>query len=179
VERLFKTLQDRMVKEMRLKGINTIEEANRFLVHYLPVYNRRFAIAPHTRDNLHVKASKVDLDTILCIKTLRTVRNDHVIQHNRKLYQIENRIKPEKVVVEDRVDGTMRIRHGKLALSFHEIEKRPEKKKEEPAFRLRKTTKPSPNHPWRKGMPGKDSRENMEKASPLPHFPLTAAETRK
>ena len=181
VERLFNTLQDRMVKEMRLKGISTIQEANRFLVYYLPVYNRRFAIEPNTRENLHVKAGKVDLDTILCIKTQRTVRNDHVIQHDTKLYQIENRMKLEKVVVEDRVDGTMRIRHGKLALSFHEIEKRPEKKKkEEPPFKLRKTHKPSPDHPWRKSMLGKGLQGNMEKPPPLPHFPVTAtAETRK
>lgn len=159
VERLFKTLQDRMVKEMRLKGVSTIEEANRFLVRYLPVYNRRFAIGPHKRENLHVRADKVDLDTILCIKTRRTVRNDHVIQHHTKLYQIENKVTLKKVVVEDRVDGTMRIRHGKLMLSFYEIEKRPEKKqKEEPPFKLRKTCKPSPDHPWRKGMPGKSSR---------------------
>ena len=63
-----------MAKEMRLKGISTIEEANRFLVHYLPVYNRRFAIEPNKRENLHVRAGKVDPDTVLCIKTPRTVR---------------------------------------------------------------------------------------------------------
>ena len=44
IERLFNTLQDRLVKEMRLEGISTIEEANAFLVSYLPRYNRRFAV---------------------------------------------------------------------------------------------------------------------------------------
>jgi len=151
VERLFKTLQDRLVKEMRLQGICSIEEANRFLVHYLPVYNRRFAKKPEERDNLHIKAGNVDLNAILCIKTERTVRNDHVIQHDKKLYQIENRIRLSKVIVEDRIDGTMRIRHGKLALTFHEIDERPKKQKEPPPLRLGKTTKPSPDHPWRKG----------------------------
>jgi len=154
VERLFKTLQDRLVKEMRLKGVSTIEEGNSFLVRYLPVHNRKFAIKPFKRESLHVKAGDVDLDTILCIKTERTVRNDHVIQHNRKLYQIENRASLKKVMVEDLIDGTMKIRHGKLLLSFHEIDKRPEKQKEEPSFNLRKTRKPSPDHPWRKGLRG-------------------------
>ena len=154
VERLFKTLQDRLVKEMRLKGVSSIEEGNKFLVRYLPVYNRKFAIKPFKRESLHVKAGDVDLDTILCIKTERTVRNDHVIQHNRKLYQIENRASLKKVMVEDLIDGTMKISHGKLLLSFHEIDKRPEKQKEEPSFNLRKTRKPSPDHPWRKGLRG-------------------------
>ena len=76
-----------------------------------------------------------------------------MIQHNRKLYQIENRASLKKVMVEDLIDGTMKISHGKLLLSFHEIDKKPEKKqKEEPTFNLRKTRKPSPDHPWRKGL---------------------------
>jgi transposase len=154
VERLFGTLQDRLVKEMRLKGISSIEEANKFLVRYLPVHNRRFAIKPEKRENLHVRAGNVDLDTILCIKTERTVRNDNVIQHNGKLYQLESRIGTKKVMVEDLIDSTMRVRHGKLLLSFHEIDKRPEKQKEVLSFNLRKTRKPSPDHPWRKGLRG-------------------------
>ena len=155
IERLFNTLQDRLVKEMRLKGISNIEEGNSFLVRYLPVYNRKFAIKPNRRENLHVKAGNADLDAILCIKTQRTVRNDHVIQHNRKLYQIENRIHLKKVIVEDHIDGTMRIKYGKLLLAFHDIDKRPEKEhKDETSFNLRRTHKPSPDHPWRKGLRG-------------------------
>lgn len=154
VERLFGTLQDRLVKEMRLKGVSTIEEGNKFLVRYLPVHNRRFSIKPNKSENLHVRAGDVDLDTILCIKTERTVRNDNVIQHNGKLYQIETRT-GTKVKVEDLIDGTMKVRQGKLLLSFHEIDKKPEKKqKEEPIFNLRKTRKPAPDHPWRKGLRG-------------------------
>lgn len=171
VERLFKTLQDRMVKEMRLKGVHSIEGANRFLVRYLPVYARRFAIKPARKENLHIKAGDVDLDTILCIKTQRTVRNDHVVQHNTKLYQIENTIRLKKVIVEDRIDGTVRICHGKTTLVFHEIEKRPETKKEKPSFMVKKTRKPSADHPWRKWQ-GRQG--NMEKAPPLPHSPATA-----
>jgi transposase len=175
IERLFNTLQDRLVKEMRLKEVRTIEEANSFLVRYLPVYNRRFAIKPKENENLHVKARGVDLDTILCIKTGRTVRNDNVIQHNRKFYQIDSSTKIKKVVVEDLIDGTMKIRQGKLLLTFHEIDKRPEKIKEESSFKVRKTHKPSPDHPWRKRMFGQTRRVNVEKTDTLPHSPVTAA----
>lgn len=151
IERLFKTLQDRLVKEMRLSGISTIGEANRFLVSYLPRYNRRFAVSPKKRGDLHRPVEGRDLDAALCIKTERTVRNDRVIQHNRRLYQIENRITMKKVVVEDRIDGTMGIRYGRLALSFHEIEQRPQRQEEQAVFKLRKIHKPSPDHPWRRG----------------------------
>src|SRR4030042_6235159 len=53
VERLFGTLQDRLVKEMRLRGIQAIEEGNAFLKQYLPIYNRRFSVPPRERDNVH------------------------------------------------------------------------------------------------------------------------------
>jgi hypothetical protein len=59
VERLFGTLQDRLVKEMRLRGIRTIEEGNGFLKQYLPVYNRRFSVPPRERDNLHRSTERV------------------------------------------------------------------------------------------------------------------------
>jgi hypothetical protein len=53
IERLFKTRQDRLVKEMTIKGINTIEEANRHLESYLAVHNKRFAVIAKEQDNLH------------------------------------------------------------------------------------------------------------------------------
>ena len=46
VERLFKTFQDRLIKEMRLAGVSTLDEANRFLEDYLPIYNQRFSVQP-------------------------------------------------------------------------------------------------------------------------------------
>jgi hypothetical protein len=75
VERLFHTLQDRLVKEMRLRGISSIPEANEFLKEYLPVYNRRFGKKAARTENLHRSIPKgLNLDRILCIKTERTVR---------------------------------------------------------------------------------------------------------
>ena len=53
VERLFKTLQDRLVKELRLAGIATLEAANRFLEAWLPIYNQRFTVPPAQAADLH------------------------------------------------------------------------------------------------------------------------------
>jgi hypothetical protein len=86
IERLFGTLQDRLVKEMRLRGISTVEEGNRFLKEYLPVYNKRFSVRPISNEDLHRPIPReINLDKVLCIKTKRTVRNDFTIAHDKKL----------------------------------------------------------------------------------------------
>jgi transposase len=149
IERLFNTFQDRLVKEMRLRGVSTIPEANRFLASYLPVYNRRFSVPPKKKENLH-RTVNVELDTILCVKTERTLRNDHTIQHNGTLYQIKDRIRAEKVVVEELIDGSMRIRHKGVPLSFHEIVQRPATpEKERPFIARGKGHRPPIDHAWR------------------------------
>ena len=157
IERLFKTLQDRLVKEMRLRGIRTIEEANRFLEEYLPMYNSRFAVCPKGKDNLHRPIGKeVDLDGILCIKTQRALRNDFTVAHNNKLYQVEDPIHTSKVIVEDRLDGSIRITYKNRALRFKEITERPKPVKPPPiGVRVRKPPTPELNHPWRKFKFGK------------------------
>ena len=85
VERLFGVLQDRLVKEMRLRGIKTKEEANVFLEEYLPRYNKRFGVCPAHEVDTHVTLPRhVDLDKYLCIKTVRTIRKDNQEgQHHR------------------------------------------------------------------------------------------------
>ena len=150
IERLFNTFQDRLVKEMRLRGVSTIPEANRFLASYLPVYNRRFSVPPKKKENLHRTVKDIDLDTILCIKTERTLRNDHTIQHNGTLYQIKDRIHAKKVVVEELIDGSMRIRHKGVQVAFHEIVARPiTPEKERPFVSRGKGHRPPIDHAWR------------------------------
>jgi transposase len=151
IERLFKTLQDRLVKEMRLRGIRTIQEANAFLEEYLPIYNRRFSVSPKERDNLHRSSGKgVDLDTILCIKTERTLRNDFTVAHHCKLYQVEEKVHTSKVMIQDRMDGSIQITHKNRALRFREIIERPiTEKRPSPVVRMRKSSIPPMDHPWR------------------------------
>ena len=152
IERLFRTLQDRLVKEMRLRGIRSIEEGNQFLEGYLPLYNKRFSVCPKEKDDFHRPLPRgVDLDAILCIKTERTLRNDFTVAHNRKLYQVEDAIKASKVMVQDRIDGSMIMTHKDRALRFKEITERPLREKKQPVVvRRRKTYIPPADHPWRK-----------------------------
>jgi transposase-like protein len=152
IERLFRTIQDRLVKEMRLRGIRTIEEGNYFLEQYLALYNKRFCVRPKEKDDFHRPLAKgMDLDTILCIKTERALRNDFTVAHHRKLYQVEDTIKASKVMVQDRIDGSMIMIHKDRALRFKEITERPPRQKKEPVVaRRRKSYIPPADHPWRR-----------------------------
>jgi len=151
VERLFGTFQDRVVKEMRLAGVTNIAEGNTFLDGYLPEFNRMFAKEAAQKSNFHRPiVNKRALDTILSIKTDRSLRNDFTIAHNKKLYQIKSNIRAKKLTVEERTDGTMRIIHNGQQLKYQEIHARPvmtEKTVEKPI--TRRVWTPSEAHPWK------------------------------
>ena len=165
IERLFKTFQDRVVKEMRLKEICTIEEANKFLQGYLPEYNRRFTVQSKKTGNLHRKVPKgMPLDGILCIKTERVLRNDLTISYDGNLYQVMDKTNAKKVMVEKRINGTMAIIHNGNRLRFKEITERPEKENKKPSILIPRKTKkyiPPPDHPWRNYKPATKSKELM------------------
>lgn len=152
VERLFGVLQDRLVKEMRLSGIKTLEEANEFLGVYLPSFNRRFNVSPANDTDVHVRLPKyLNLDKYLCIRNQRTVRKDNTIAYNGKLYQIDDQVRSKRVTVEERLNGSMVITCNGLKLKHREIAEKPVK--EEHAVDLRRSRrpyKPAENHPWRK-----------------------------
>lgn len=151
IERLFGTLQDRLVKEMRLRGVRSIEEANRFLQEYLPVYNRKFSVKTVSKEDMHRPVSKgIDLEQILCIRTERTVKNDNTISYESKLYQIEESILKRKVTVEERIDGKMLIVCQGKSLRYRQITERPEVAKQS-VIRKKRTSYALPvDHPWRK-----------------------------
>ena len=156
IERLFKTLQDRLIKEMRLNGIKTIQEANIFLQEYMPKHNKRFAVEPMEEEDLHREIPKgLDIDSILCIKTERVLRNDFTIAHNCKLYQIEDNIRTKKVTIEERLNGTLTIIHKGVSLTYKEIETRPERPKNSPLTIKRPKYISPKDHPWRRFSFGK------------------------
>ena len=150
IERLFGVLQDRLVKEMRLAGITTKEQANAFLKEYLPRYNKRFGVCPANDTDVHVTLpSQVDLNRCLCIKTERTIRKDNTIALDGRLYQIEER-GGKKVVVEERLDGSLHVISRGLSLKYREIIERP-KKEVAPKTDTRvfnRPSKPAKDHPW-------------------------------
>jgi len=169
VERLFKTLQDRLVREMRLVGIKSVDEANEFLITYLPQYNRKFTKPAASDLDLHRPAlHSRELDRVLCIKEERTVKNDFTIAHNGKLYQIEQATRAKKVTVEERLDGTLHISYKEQDLRYREITKRPAKEITEAPFltREKKPWSPSVDHPWRKPLLSKRRDREQPIAAP-------------
>lgn len=153
VERLFKTFQDRLVKELRLARIASLEAANRFLEGYLPVYNRRFAVRPAQVADLHRPPPHGrELAAILCLKTTRCLRNDFTIAHQGQLYQIHDTVRATYVQVEERLDGTLQLTHQGRRLAYHVIAARPRKQRGEgtPVPSPRRPMRPRLDHPWRR-----------------------------
>lgn len=154
VERLFKTLQDRLVKEMRLVGIKSVGEANEFLKTYLPKYNRKFRKKAASEADLHRPAPHSrELDRILCIKEERTVKNDFTVAYNCKRYQIEEATRAQKVLVEERLNGRIHISYNGRDLRCREIgmPRRQDEPKEEALILKKKGCTPTAAHPWKRG----------------------------
>jgi len=150
VERLFRTLQDRLVKEMRLAQVKSVEQANEFLIKYLSTYNRRFKVKPVSESDVHQLAlPKRELDKIFCIREERTLRNDFTIAYNGKFYQIKDAVKTQKVAVEERMDGSLHISHKGQDLSYREIKRRPAKEKVKMPLLFERKYQ-SPDHPWKR-----------------------------
>lgn len=130
VERSFRTHQDRLVKELRLAGISTIEEANRYLREvYLPRHNERFAVKAADSADAHRPLMKCHrLEEIFSSRSERVVLNDHTLRYKNRYYQLEKRQpvrvgRGERVTVEKRLDGTTHVLHKEEYLGFREIPK--------------------------------------------------------
>lgn len=151
VERKFGVFQDRLIKEMRLAGISSKDEANDFLLSYLPKHNKRFSVLPAREEDLRHKVPKhIKLDQILAIKVKRRLRNDNTISFNGSLYLIEEKLNTKAISVEERTDGLMCLSSNGRRLRYKPIEK-PTKKEEikESLPGERKPNIPPPDHPWR------------------------------
>ena len=153
VERLFRTFQDRLIKEMRLKDIKTIKEANIFLGWYLLIHNKRFSFKPLQKSDLHRSIPKgIDLDKILCKRKDRALRNDFTVAHFKKLYQVLDHVNAKTITVEERINGKMLITYRGKNLRYKPIPERPVKEPKKPyIFKIRnRPPVPSKNHPWRR-----------------------------
>jgi hypothetical protein len=153
IERLFRTLQDRLVKELRVRNMCTIEQANEFLTGYVPQFNKRFRRAPAHPGDLHRPAcTSRELDEILSVKTTRTLRNDFTVIHNEKLYQVHDAIRTKKIIVEERINGSMYFLYQGKRLRYKEITTRPAKETKSPRIihRARWNWTPPVTHPWKR-----------------------------
>lgn len=161
VERLFDTLQDRLVKEMRLQNISSVEEANLFLKEtFIPWFNERFSVEAVSPSDLHQTLSKKEknnLSSIFSRQETRIVQNDFTFSFKNEWYQLTN-IQPvtickkDEIIVEEHLDHTIHIKLRGKGLNYLLLPQRP--KKVVVPFVIAKSapkpTKPSPDHPWRK-----------------------------
>lgn len=173
VERLFKTLQDRLIKVMRLENICDIQTANQFLEEvFIPDFNKRFSVkASRSGDARRIlgKEEKEKLESIFSVRSSRVVSNDFTIRFQNVYYQLE-KIQPttvlrkDTVTVEERLDGFVYILLRKKELIFRRLPKRPEKSKERITALVPERTpvKPPKNHPWRRQFFSKNARVKMQ-----------------
>lgn len=151
VERLFQTLQDRLVKELRLAGATTLEEANAVLEKFLKEFNRRFSVDSREPGNLHREVSRgVDLNAVFSVETMRALRNDNTVVHNKQWFQVLISTKAKKIVVQERTDGRICLWGNGRELKYKSISG-PIRRARIPKVRLktRRTVHPQ-DHPWRK-----------------------------
>lgn len=156
IERSFKTDQDRLVKEMYLRGITTIEQANAFLENeYLPCHNARFERLPKNPVDLHVPHHGKPLEDVFAIVAQRTVTNDWTVRYRNKLLQIDSSrpaiVKSKDVItVHERLDGTLYLTIRSSLINFKEINYKPILKREGAKIVQDRVFKPGINHPWRR-----------------------------
>ena len=163
VEKLFGTLQDRLIKELRLNNIFTIKEANEFLEKvFLPKFNARFMVEPRSQANLHKKLNeqeKKKLDSIFSRQYRKVVMNDFTVSHQKHCYQLE-KIQPvtickqDRVTVEERMDKSIQFRLRGKYLNYRLLPEKPKKissAKNNLQWVIPKSTAhvPPANHPWR------------------------------
>lgn len=101
VERLWETLQSRLVTEFRINKIKTIEDANRFFHEYIKKYNSKFAVDPIKKKTMFLKLpKKYNLDELLCVRFERIIDNAGVFSINNSKFQIMDRSLPPKTKIQ-------------------------------------------------------------------------------
>ena len=161
IERLFKTLQDRLVKEMRLANISSPQEGNTYLKElFLPKFNEKFAVIPAKAGNVHRSLppeEKGQLRHIFSVQETRRVNLDFTIQFKNNWYQLTE-IQPTtvrplmRVTMETWLDGSVHIILKDRELAYSILPEKPRKQRiKQPVILTTHTLnyKPPPNHPWR------------------------------
>lgn len=101
IERLWETLQSRLTTEFRINNIKTIQQANKFLIAYIPKYNSRFSVKAINSENVFLKLPKrYDLDELLCVRFERTIDNAGIFSINNSKFQIIDKRLPPKTKVQ-------------------------------------------------------------------------------
>jgi transposase len=167
VERANQTLQDRLIKEMRLRNISSIEEANRYLPEFIAAHNARFAKQPRDLEDAHRPNtySAAELQRILSLQYERTISKNLEVTFGRNIYQITNvgqgyRMRHAKVSIIISQNNEVSIYYKDKALTFKVFEKSGieapivDRKLVTALFdkcvpNPKKGHKPADNHPWK------------------------------
>lgn len=157
VERMNGTLQDRLVKALRLEGINDMAGANEFLAkEFLPAFNRKFEVEPASQADVH-RGIPRELNQVLSWEEERVVQKDWTIVSDNQWYQLDRRheslsLAGKKVIVRTLRSGTVQLERQGQKLHFRRIAQRPPRRMVEPSVSKvsRTPAKPSREHPWRR-----------------------------
>lgn len=162
VERMNRTLQDRLLKELSAAGICALEAANAFLEkQFLPRFNQRFARTPASGVNVHRRVpAGIKLAEVLCYKESRVVGQDWCVRFMGQILQIARRHEALKLAgkaieVWQQPDATLQLRHRGQRLDFTTLVTRPERLPIRRTNAWREPWRPGADHPWKRGLPGR------------------------
>jgi hypothetical protein len=167
VERRHGVYQDRWVKELRLAGIRSIEEANKYLPGFADRLNAKFAVKARSTTDFHRSVpDDLDLRSVFCIEETRTIGSDWVVRYKNRFFQIvlQSNLPParRKVTVREYLDGSIHMVYRGEEVFHEEIGKGREEPKSTNVENLKPESKqrhiPSSDHPWRRFNPGYLSR---------------------
>ena len=125
IERLWETLQSRLVTEFRINNIKTMDEANKFLVEYIKIYNSKFSVKPASQKSVFLKLPKrYDIDELLCVRFERTIDNSGVFSLNNSKFQILDKKLPPKTKVQIYLSEKigMRVKHNNKIYDVQPLE---------------------------------------------------------
>lgn len=182
VERRNQVFQDRLVKEMRLRKISDIAQANAFLdKQFLADLNRRYAVTPRREKDLHRGLPPdLALEEVLCVQEQRTVGRDWCLRWHNRFLQIPAEhaaleLAGKKVLVKELPAGQIRVEYQGQALSYRVLPARPMPARQKAIHVNRKPWKPGPAHPWNRNPVGNAPRPRGGPApSPVGAAPLPA-----
>jgi hypothetical protein len=160
VERANQTLQDRLVKELRLRGISDMQAGNAYLPEFRADFNRRFAVAPRSTHDAHRALLPTEnLDLILTHQETRTLSKNLTVQYDKVIYQIQSTrpdyaLRNAQVLVCENQKGDIRILYKNQTLEytiFHKAERQAEVVSSKDVNRaIQPGYTPAANHPWRR-----------------------------
>jgi len=156
VERMNGTLQDRLVKALRLEGISDLKAANEYLRRtFLPALNRRFKVKAASAADVHGVVPQ-RLDEVLSWEEERVVQGDWTLAYNNSWYQLDRQheslsLVRRKVIVRMLRNGTMQLVYRGAQLRYRRLPGRRRRPSLPPKpAHARPIAKPAPEHPWRR-----------------------------